>query len=263
MLYSGGMKLKQAIAHRTANEWATYSHPHVLESRLSRIVGIYGPDARISSIDPKRLIKWCENAGNQPGTIRGYLVVLKGLGVDVPAGRVADKEARCLSDGELAGLDERVRSQDSEKWGDCQAFYAVLRDTGMRGREEVSRSVVDWENDEVTTHAHKGSVSITRTIGLTSIARKGFAWLAHSGVPTDSQWRAFWGLVRLDAKNVPYDLRHTYCTRLFDVGVEAPVISKLMGHTNLERTLRYYHQSPNALRTAAAALESPCSLKKP
>ena len=48
-----------------------------------------------------------------------------------------------------------------------------------------------------------------------------------------------------------YDLRHTYGTRTAESGVEAPTLMKLMGHADIQTTLRYIHLSKRRLEEAA------------
>lgn len=38
----------------------------------------------------------------------------------------------------------------------------------------------------------------------------------------------------------PYDLRHTYCTMLYDADVDVKTAQYLMGHKTLDMTMRIY-----------------------
>ena len=50
---------------------------------------------------------------------------------------------------------------------------------------------------------------------------------------------------------VMYDLRHTYCTDLQDAGVPINVARDLMGHSNINITIRIYtHRSEETLNRA-------------
>ncbi len=44
--------------------------------------------------------------------------------------------------------------------------------------------------------------------------------------------------------------RHTFASRLFERGVDAPTVQRLMGHTSIETTMIYTHQTANHLREA-------------
>lgn len=54
---------------------------------------------------------------------------------------------------------------------------------------------------------------------------------------------------------VPYCLRHTYGTRLGEVGTEAFTIQKLMGHSSVLISQRYVHPSPESVTNAVKRLE--------
>ncbi len=49
-------------------------------------------------------------------------------------------------------------------------------------------------------------------------------------------------------------LRHTFASRLFMKGVDAPTVQKLMGHTSIETTMIYTHQTQDHLRAAVEKL---------
>ena len=44
----------------------------------------------------------------------------------------------------------------------------------------------------------------------------------------------------IDASLTPHVLRHSYCTRLFELGFDVKEIQYLMGHSTPEMTLRVY-----------------------
>ncbi len=49
-------------------------------------------------------------------------------------------------------------------------------------------------------------------------------------------------------------LRHTFASRLFMKGIDAPTVQKLMGHTNIQTTMIYTHQTPEHMRNAVEKL---------
>lgn len=57
-----------------------------------------------------------------------------------------------------------------------------------------------------------------------------------------------------DSNKTFHDLRHTYATRNFEQGVEPLVISKLLGHSDINTTLRTYIHVLDSLRDATAGL---------
>ncbi len=47
-----------------------------------------------------------------------------------------------------------------------------------------------------------------------------------------------------------HDLRHTFATRLGDAGCNVTTIARLLGHSNIQRSMRYTHASDDTLRNA-------------
>lgn len=58
-----------------------------------------------------------------------------------------------------------------------------------------------------------------------------------------------------------HKLRHTFCTRLAEKGVQPFLIKDLMGHSDIKTTMRYTHPSQSHLREAIKALDTNFSFK--
>ncbi len=58
-----------------------------------------------------------------------------------------------------------------------------------------------------------------------------------------------------DRQFVPHILRHEFCSRLADLGMNAAVIQKLAGHSTLAVTQRYIHVRAESLVDAIERLE--------
>jgi integrase len=71
--------------------------------------------------------------------------------------------------------------------------------------------------------------------------------------------RAFTRLAaRLEIKNLTFhDLRHDAASTLAMAGVPLRTISEILGHRDLRMTTRYAHLSPQHLRDAMRALDTP------
>ena len=54
-----------------------------------------------------------------------------------------------------------------------------------------------------------------------------------------------------------HDLRHTYASRLVQLGVPILTVSKLLGHATLRMTMRYSHLANEDLRLAVSRLDQP------
>jgi integrase len=263
------MNLTKLIHEYEHGPWASLRYPERSSARARRVLAFlesHGrPDANISEdfFGPTQLEAMQSEWKLKNSSMNRYIAVLDSMGFKVKYLHV-DKDARVrvLSTAQLAQLDANVRADEDE---DCQAIYAILRDTGARGLVELQRvSIMDYSHSEktVTYTSYKGrkglGSAVTRQVPLSDIANCGMAWLyPHfaTKIPK-SQWRAFWDRVRLDETNVPYDLRHTFCTRLLDCNVPAPTVMRIMGHSNLAQTLHYQHQRPSALDAARVALQN-------
>lgn len=63
---------------------------------------------------------------------------------------------------------------------------------------------------------------------------------------------------RANIKNLRFhDLRHTFATRLVLSGIDLVTVSKLLGHSSIHMTMRYSHPTPEALKKAVEALNTP------
>jgi integrase len=51
-----------------------------------------------------------------------------------------------------------------------------------------------------------------------------------------------------------HDLRHTAATRMIEAGVDLVTVSKILGHSSIQMTMRYAHPTPEAMRRAVAKL---------
>ena len=52
-----------------------------------------------------------------------------------------------------------------------------------------------------------------------------------------------------------HNLRHTFATRLVLSGVDLVTVSKLLGHSSIQMTMRYSHPTPEALKNAVSKLD--------
>ncbi len=90
------------------------------------------------------------------------------------------------------------------------------------------------------------------------VTQMGVAWTA-SGFTAWLQ-RAGKGVV----KNVgPHVLRHTFASRLVMSGVDIRTVQELLGHADINMTMRYAHLSPDHKRGAMEAMERQFSGKSP
>jgi len=61
---------------------------------------------------------------------------------------------------------------------------------------------------------------------------------------------------RAGIKNLTFHtLRHTFATRLVLSGIDLATVSKLLGHSSIQMTMRYSHPTPEALKNAVSKLD--------
>lgn len=51
-----------------------------------------------------------------------------------------------------------------------------------------------------------------------------------------------------------HSLRHSFCSQLLQKGVDLPAVQKLMGHSNIQTTMIYAHQTTEQLRNAVSKI---------
>ncbi len=64
-----------------------------------------------------------------------------------------------------------------------------------------------------------------------------------------SAWKTITELAGIDNLRI-HDLRHTFAAMLVSDGVSLPIIGALLGHTQMQTTMRYAHLMDNPLREA-------------
>lgn len=71
------------------------------------------------------------------------------------------------------------------------------------------------------------------------------------------QWKALRAALGFedDPHFVLHMLRHTFCSRLAQRGVQIQTIQQLAGHKSITMTMRYSHLCPSNLQTAVNVLE--------
>jgi len=224
------------------------------QRRIKTVANKLG-NPRCSDIDPKRASDALAATGVRNTTVNRYATDLKKLGITLSRRARDQKVSAFLSGSALSELDSRVRADRDDH---CKVIYCLMRDGGMRGLTEWRRfdwGRVNWSQKTFVLESRKGTLSY-RIIPMTDRVFKALCWwYSNQENVSDSRWRAFWSRVRLGPENVPYDLRHTFCTRLLDAGVEVETVSRIMGHSSLDQTMEYVHTTPKTLRSAAYALD--------
>lgn len=158
---------------------------------------------------------------------------------------------------------------------DMVDFCIVAIDTGMRVGEILRVEDRDVSNGLVslwrTKNGKSRSIPLTKRVAevldrrfkearrrLNTIGNvKAFDGWNHSKVRT--MWEKVRRHMKLmnDPQFVPHAMRHTFCSRLVQRGVDIVTVSKLAGHSSIVVTMRYSHLAPDSLAHAIRRLEDP------
>ena len=190
--------------------------------------------------------------------------------LNIGGAKAKEKEALTPEDSNnlLAGL----KSDTSEGGKQCHLFCSLALKSGLRRGElcGLMWSDIDFERSELTvthncTWPNNTGLEITgdlktdaasRTIPLTADVlallaaeklrgKSLYVFHRNNGEPmTQAAFRRMFAHANkhLDSSVAlsPHILRHTYCTRLFEAGLDVKEIQYLMGHSTPEMTMRVY-----------------------
>jgi len=192
-------------------------------------------------------------------------LIQKGLSSYVPICGVlmadsSDREIKTISKNDLNKLKRAVFATGCKR---DIAIIELLANTGVRVSELVSLTIGDIHFTErngnqnysyiIVRHGKGGKY---REIPLNPQAKKALEdYLEQRNLSSE---RVFWGQ-RGTLRRESFDkiikkycelagindischiLRHTFCTRLMQEGIQVPVISKLAGHSSIQTTMTFY-----------------------
>lgn len=209
---------------------------------------------------------------------KGYLEENVARGMPLPAGKHSGErsEMRILTVEEFAGVDARIPEH-------YRPLVRTLYATGLRWGEAVTLEVRDWRKPNLhVRQALKWSpdnnrvigppktASGARTVAVTDELHDMLDGLTH-GRPGDEPLftaprggavlhRTFWSRVWLPAvshlspRPRIHDLRHSHASLLLARGIPIHVVSRRLGHSNIQVTVNTYgHLLPDAQLLAAQA----------
>lgn len=185
-------------------------------------------------------------------------------------GGTETKEKDALTAEEAQQLLSSLRTDKTEGERNCRLFCLVALKTGLRRGElcglmwsdiDLDRAELTvshnctWMQEQPTLSTALKTDAASRSIPLSAEvvaalrqerARSTSMFVFHrkdGQLMTTTAFRKMWDHTKkahLEAKLTPHILRHTYCTRLFELGFDVKEIQYLMGHSTPEMTLRVY-----------------------
>lgn len=142
-------------------------------------------------------------------------------------------------------------------------FCIVALDTGMRVSEVLNIKVQDVTDSMIAVWVNKSDRprSIPMTDRVKEVVRRRLK-TSNELFPTLNRdkvshyWRKVRDFLKLnhDDQFVPHAMRHTFCSRLVQRGVDIVSVKELAGHSTIVVTMRYAHLNPNNLKDAINVL---------
>lgn len=265
--------------------WADGAMARTVKSHIKAALAFFGPDRDIRSIttdDADEYIDSLKREGLAASTIRGRCVCLTKMfnhyhrrgnidskphfemprvGDNTRDRVLSEAEERELFDLFLHSYNDAMRVRPSSPQGeDLMDFFLFLLHTGARPSEARSVHTRNLRGDLLTFVRTKNGER--RTLPLTAFALAALRRLEERYGPAPFEWateatvRHAWDWARgqmgfSDDKGfIPYLLRHTCATRLYDRTRDLLLVQKWMGHKTIQITLRYAKLMPGDLERA-------------
>ncbi|ATX65549.1 tyrosine-type recombinase/integrase [Roseinatronobacter bogoriensis] len=183
--------------------------------------------------------------------------------------RVETARERFLSQEEIGRLAEVLDAAEDQRAAGiiriCMLTGARVGEVRQARFEQFNLELGIWSKPASTTKQrkiHRVPISaevaaIVRQRGV--VVPKGNPWLFPGDVPGQpvKEIRRFWMIVQREA-NLPdvriHDLRHTFASLLVSRGASLEMIGKLLGHSQIQTTLRYAHLMDSPLRAGVNAV---------
>lgn len=262
--------------------WVGTGGEEAAVTNANKCIELLGPALPPSAVNESRLddlIFTFESQGLAPATINRRLSALSKMLTFAEQRGYITRKPRIERKKEPT---HRVRYVSEREEEELLAYYTFigqpdfrdllicLMDTGARLNE--MRSVQTRDVEEGLLILNRTKSDKIRSIPLTKRAEAILKGRIKDGElkPTDNVWfgwtndkiRHLWnhgkshlGLMT-DPQFVPHVLRHTFCSRLVQRGVDIVTVSKLAGHASITMTMRYSHLRPDNLVDAIRALEA-------
>ena len=183
--------------------------------------------------------------------------------------RVETPRERFLSTGEIASLAAALDAAEDRRAADiirmCMLTGARLGEVRQSRFEQFNLEHMSWSKPPAMTkqrRAHRVPISdetaaIVRQRQL--LVPRGTPWLFPGDVPGQpvQEVRRFWAQIQktcsLSDVHI-HDLRHTFASLLVSGGASLEMIGKLLGHSQMQTTLRYAHLMDSPLRAGVDAV---------
>ena len=274
----GGHTLREAFDQARLT-WKNTKAERTSVGNAELVLSYFGEDTPVGSIDRDAVSKYIKHLedvkGNSSSTINRKLTALRVLLRTAMEHEWIDRVPRLPVLKERKhrvvyySAEEELKILETLRAMDCHrqaCLVEFLLDTGLRVSEALKLKWAQVHVDAVEVLDSKNGddrrVPLTKRASL-AIVRQGRDDLGGPwhGLDYESHIRTAWANVRTamgrqdDEQFVLHGLRHTFCSRLVQRGVQLQAVKELAGHKCLQTTLRYAHLAPSNLRDAVAVLE--------
>jgi integrase len=238
--------------------------------RIAAIRAAFG-ERQAESIRPSEITSWLESLDVQAGTEARYKSTLSLCYREgMKNQKVLSNPSRLVSNRKVAGgvlryllpaEEERLRAVIIKRFPHHLAELTIALNTGMRKGEQYGLTWADIDLPSRVIMANNTKNGTPRTIHVNNDALEAMVELRKAAkgerVFNITENRTWWLEALKDArlKNFRWhDLRHTFCSRLAQAGVNLKVIQEAAGHKTIAMTSRYAHLDHSTLQNALAVL---------
>lgn len=267
------MKFKEALNKTYLRYWAGTKGEGTAMTNGSQLVEYFGGSKDVRKIDVNALdgvIKHFQNKGNSNSTINRKLSCLSKVMRYCYDRRIIEHipkieylkenkhKVRILSDEEESKIAEYFFEQ-----GDLEmsTFFRFGLETGLRKSDLLNLRYKDFDTcsgDLKVTISKTGKVvQIPLTKNVTDSLKFWGEDFKIDLKPSQVTYR--WNKMKKalnidDPELTPHNLRHTFATRLITRGANLVTVQNLLGHSNIQMTVRYSHPQRGDLREAIKLL---------
>jgi integrase len=290
----GAITLGDAMKRMYTERWSrTKDHERTL-ARTERIVEMLGAETPLSAIDSPKISQMAatlRSSGLKDSSVNRYFATMKTLLItaqrewgaipSIPYIKLAKEPTgrlRTFSVTEEEKIQQLLRGRSTVRGKEVSGLsteaadlFLLLADTGMRLGEAVKLESRDVNLETGLIHVWENKGDRPRSIPLTARVRAmltprrergGRIFQFTDGQQVEGVWRR---CVRKQEDGAPrpefadaviHGYRHSYASRLVQLGVPLYSVQRLLGHSTLKMTERYAHLTPESFRQSAQLLDA-------
>ena len=250
------MTLAKALKATTETKWRRSPGQEQMHRQVSWILEEIGNPATVDQRTLDDAILAIQRRWSNPTTARRvannlkavvttgqrYNLIDKTLVLDIP--RAQERRRQPLNPDQIQAVRDGVADTEHE------LPTLVLLHCGLRGfGKELESFTLNHEDQTITARSSKGGVVRERRIPLPHYLYDLLVAVGEGFTPQQVRGAAdFWKKKFPGIQ--PYQLRHSYATRLLSSGVPITTVQYLMGHASVTTTMTYTHVTADDISSA-------------